>query len=156
MRDVSIPYLGKADVASCVAPVAAVALRSAVARAATQRRRRRAPRSVGPRTARRIAMAPPAEGVAFSPLDMESPKTRAQGVLEAAQAPPSAPPVAPAVAAQPTEAAPPHRSWLGVTRSALASPYTNAVALRDAPSELWVCFWCAPSAGVDASSMRFS
>ena len=35
VRDVSIPYLGKADVASCVAPVAAVALRSAVARAAS-------------------------------------------------------------------------------------------------------------------------
>ena len=33
-----------------------------------------------------------------------------------------------------------------MARSALASPYTNAVALRDAPSELWVCFWCVSSA----------
>ena len=86
-------------------------------------------------------MAPPT----FSPLELESPKTRAQGVLEAAQAAPDAP----AAAAEPAptvEPPPLSRGWFGVARSALASPYTNAVALRDAPSELWVCFWCVASA----------
>lgn len=93
-------------------------------------------------------MAPPPS---FKALDSKV-TTRAQAVLEAAQAPISPPatpeaPVAQEAAAKPSPPTTP-RGWLGVVRSALVSPFTNAVALRDAPSELWVCFWCAGTATI--------
>jgi hypothetical protein len=84
--------------------------------------------------------------VTFESLEVDSPKTRAQGVLEEAQAPPSAAPDAPAAAAETVAAAPgptTPRGWLGVAWRGFKAPYTNAMTLRDAPSELWVCFWCA-------------
>jgi hypothetical protein len=84
----------------------------------------------------------------------------AGGVTEDANAPPPARPAAdddawlhaspprggaaatPLVAAAPARA-PPRGAlgWARLLRSALASPFTNVAALRDAPSELWVCFW---------------
>ena len=107
---------------------------------------RRVGRRTESRQRSRIAMTPP-QGAAFSPLEVDSPKTRAQSVLEAAQTPPTDAPEAAAepaaTAAAPPPVASPRAGWFGVVRSSLASPFTNAVALRDAPSELWVCFWCA-------------
>jgi hypothetical protein len=104
----------------------------------------------------------------FTPLQLDSPPP-ARGVTEAAAAantpppPPrrssssdvaslwSSPP--PPLAADgstraaepgaPAAPAAPHgaRGWARLVRRALASPFTNAATLRDAPSELWTCFW---------------
>jgi hypothetical protein len=99
----------------------------------------------------------------FTPLQLDSPPP-ARGVTEAASTPPPPPPPprrsdallrlsSAADGGGSTAAAPPPgapaapstprgaRGWARLVRHALTSPFTNAAALRDAPSELWTCFW---------------
>ncbi len=108
------------------------------------------------RQARTTRMASSAGG--FTPLQLDSPPP-ARGVTEAASTPTTRrsdallrlssaadggggtvaapPPDAPAAPSTPRGA----RGWARLVRRALTSPFTNAAALRDAPSELWTCFW---------------
>jgi hypothetical protein len=90
----------------------------------------------------RMASSAARSAVAFEPLQLDSPPSGAPRAVAEGSAPP-APSVAGSGTASPRAPVPPRgaRGWARLVRWALVSPFTNAATLRDAPSELWICFW---------------